>query len=571
MNPSSAMSLEFGQSFTDASDGGCFDILLPQFQARQTLTLQKSPPPACHHISMSSCDQSMTGDVEGGCFDIDVIHSPRLSTILSPRLSTIPDYEIDTNYSIMTINTPTTARTSFSMSVGSGYDTPFDVFTPPETPAPHSDWDLKEATESGSESESESESESVLSFEELSCSSSSSSSVPMADLLCQMQSCEEEISLAEHGYRSIGNISDTLQGTLIKAEIIRSTKENAHIGDVGSMVAIKRAEKKLVAEKIVVEKADDEQKEDISIVVDENIVKEARVLKYLTFQNKCPYKDKIATFVEFFEDDTYYYLVTEYVEGITLREFMEQAVQYIGDGSLSRKKYICSVKSILWQLVSTLRWMHEAHRCVHLDLTMSSIMLTPENHMQIFEQAVKGKMAINKSLIVKLVDFGVSEIYPPGTINFNCSKMCLTLDQFQCRCPNQQMERSYNAKAHDMWCVGHLFFELMTASKLYTVQELFYADKSNGGLKALMTNQLRPYLKRVGLMQCFTAKQFALVEGLLTMDEEHRWTAAQVTESGWYAGQYRNKYLKSLKSKIKSDASKAAADIQDFPFYCDNE
>jgi len=202
---------------------------------------------------------------------------------------------------------------------------------------------------------------------------------------------------------------------------------------------------------------------------------------------------------------------------------------------------------------------------------MSSIMLTPENDRPIFEQREDdGNVIINKSLMVKMVDFGAAEIYPVGTKNFDCDKMCITLDQYQCRSPKQQQDLTYSAKAHDMWCVGQLFFELMTGSKLYTVQDVFLGFEGNGGLKALMTNQLRPYLIQIGLGQCFTLKQFALLNGLLNVDEEQRWTAAQVTESGWYSGHYRNKYIKSLKSKIKSDALKAAADIPDipdFPFY----
>merc|ERR1719300_98938 len=115
-------------------------------------------------------------------------------------------------------------------------------------------------------------------------------------------------------------ICDTLQGTLLKAEIIQSTKDNQHFGEVGSLVAIKRVEKALVDKGIIVEATEDEfQKELFSITVDENIQKAARVLEYLTLKNKCPC-DKIAKFVEFFEDATYYYLVTEYVEGITLKE-----------------------------------------------------------------------------------------------------------------------------------------------------------------------------------------------------------------------------------------------------------
>ena len=73
--------------------------------------------------------------------------------------------------------------------------------------------------------------------------------------------------------------------------------------------------------------------------------------------------DAIAKFVEFFEDATYYYTVMEYVDGITLEYFLEKSQEYLKKGTLTRKDYTSMAKYIMWQLVATLRWMHEAHQC----------------------------------------------------------------------------------------------------------------------------------------------------------------------------------------------------------------
>jgi len=224
------------------------------------------------------------------------------------------------------------------------------------------------------------------------------------------------------------------------------------------------------------------------------------------------------------------------------------------------------VKFIIWQLIATLRWMHEAHQCVHLDLCMSNIMLTTTDDRGIFEASKDGKMRINSNLSIKLVDFGVAEVYPVGSASFLCDKTCLSLDQYQNRCPNQLTEQMYDAKAHDMWCAGHILFQLMTGSKLYTVEDTFMIE---GGLRALFEGKLKSHLSKVGLLSCFMMRPFAVLKGLLAIEEADRWTAAQVMEHQWFHN-YHRRYAKSLESKIDSDALKwqiAARQMDDFPFY----
>lgn len=132
----------------------------------------------------------------------------------------------------------------------------------------------------------------------------------------------------------------------------------------------------------------------------------------------------------------------------------------------------------------------------------------------------------------------------------------LSLDQYQNRCPNQlrmanevldeYQEKMYDAKAHDMWCAGHILFELMTGSKLYSVEDTFEIE---GGLQALFEGNLKDHLKEIGLLKCFMTRSFAVLQGLLTVDEKERYTAAQVTEHKWFSN-YHRRYAKSLKTKI---------------------
>ena len=125
----------------------------------------------------------------------------------------------------------------------------------------------------------------------------------------------------------------------------------------------------------------------------------------------------------------------------------------------------------------------------------------------------------------------------------------LSLDQCQSQCPNQLSGQIYDAKAHDMWCLGHILFELMTGSKLYVSEDIFDIDNPDGGLKALYDGSLPQYLKSIGLLECFMMRSFSVLKGLLTVDESQRWSASKVIEHSWFKI-YHQKYAQSLNHKI---------------------
>jgi len=91
-----------------------------------------------------------------------------------------------------------------------------------------------------------------------------------------------------------------------------------------------------------------------------------------------------------------------------------------------------------------------------------------------------------------------------------------------------------------------------------------------GGLEALLEGDLKSYLREVGLLNCFKTRPFAVLQGLLAVDENKRLTAAQVTEHQWFSN-YHRRYNKSMEMRINTDALKwqnAAEDLlENFPFY----
>jgi len=259
------------------------------------------------------------------------------------------------------------------------------------------------------------------------------------------------------------------------------------------------------------------------------------------------------------------------VDGMTLQKFVEHTRELIGDGSISQSSHAATVQFIMWQLVTTIRWMHEAQQCVHLDLNLSNVMLTADDDRGIFIESDDGSVTVNGNVSIKLLDFGVAERYRVDAERFECHKQSLSLEHHEAQCPNLLRGQSYDAKAHDMWCLGQMLFVLMTGRQLYGPEDLFDFEDPDGALKALCDGKLARYLKSEGLLQCFRARSFAVLEGLLSIEEEDRWTAAKVVEHSWFKS-YHAKYGPSLELKMKRDALKLqneAASMQQIPFYDD--
>ena len=155
------------------------------------------------------------------------------------------------------------------------------------------------------------------------------------------------------GYRLIEEISDTIQGKMLKCKVIK--KQNKK--NIGDYVAIKKINKDLFNQNIAIE-------DGMNVIVDENIVKEAVIQHYLTgmFTSSVlcflsitynyyhlqllsltvantPIGCYITKFYDFFEDKAFYYLVMEYVSGITLKDFVAKAHEYIRSKRLRLKQW----------------------------------------------------------------------------------------------------------------------------------------------------------------------------------------------------------------------------------------
>ena len=118
--------------------------------------------------------------------------------------------------------------------------------------------------------------------------------------ISETEEMQQDVLFAEHGYTKIGKICDTLQGELIKAKTNFCSIDCKY-----EYVAIKKICKKLTRDKIAYDH-DQDSNTDIQFCVQEDIQKEAAILKHLTLDNQSTF-NYIVQFIEFFESEDYYY------------------------------------------------------------------------------------------------------------------------------------------------------------------------------------------------------------------------------------------------------------------------
>lgn len=101
------------------------------------------------------------------------------------------------------------------------------------------------------------------------------------------------------------------------------------------------------------------------------------------------------------------YLVTEYVDGCALSEFVKRAHEYIAADKLSRDEYSECIKHVMWQLVHTIKWLHSTMKCVHMDLCCDNVMVSGIHFVPDPEDDT---VQLDGKAVIKLIDFGVAEV-----------------------------------------------------------------------------------------------------------------------------------------------------------------
>ena len=143
-------------------------------------------------------------------------------------------------------------------------------------------------------------------------------------------------NLNVHGHKPRNSNSFSLSSQRAsKANIWNDTEFQAQ------HVAIKKVDKQIL-------QINQNHKKNCNQDPDENIMKEAIILHYLSVMNKPP-ADNLCEFIEFIETDSDYYLIEQH-GGIKLGTFVKSAHGYIQQKKLKLKHWRITAKFIFWQL-----------------------------------------------------------------------------------------------------------------------------------------------------------------------------------------------------------------------------
>eukprot|EP01084_Bolivina_argentea_P114614 204015_1 len=385
----------------------------------------------------------------------------------------------------------------------------------------------------------------------------------------------DETILAMHGFKKIRKMKDSLQGAIYYGETIKGH-------DIVQQLKIPKAKKRRVVIKKTLKSMHNKRisrQDDMNIIVDENIVKEAIILHHLTVDNN-PAGSAICKLISFFESAKAYYIVVEYCGSDSLKDFVDKAHAYIKEGKLavSHWKKIC--KYVAWQIAATLYWMHHDMNCAHLDLTLDNIIV---NNGNFIVNESDGSITIDRNLSCKIIDFGLSEIFADETMKnkpyfkydpdegllglFHVNSKYSIASNHQC--PEIFNEEVYDARKADMWSLGVVMFYMHFG--LYPYEQQLTTDS---GYWSCKHNKIGLFLDMKHLSHLYNTKLIALLSGCLCVEEEERFNIGKVITNVWfktYFKRYADKMQEQSRQQLEKNGNNKRKMDQNIPYYKPSE
>jgi len=218
-----------------------------------------------------------------------------------------------------------------------------------------------------------------------------------------------------------------------------------------------------------------------TLVVQEDVVKEAALLSLLTQDNECP--ASIVRFRRLLHTNKNYYLVME-DGGLPLFEFVIKCHELIKNKVLRVSHWKSVVRVIFAQMLQCVQYIHAKKVC-HFDISLENFCIN-DVEISLLEQA-DGSEVINFALDdihVKLCDFGLAE-------KFACSMLANKyVGKTGYKSPEvTKRKKDFDAKANDVWCLGVTLFMMLTGAAPWLV-----ADVSDELFVCTMKGKMKPVL-----------------------------------------------------------------------------
>jgi len=181
------------------------------------------------------------------------------------------------------------------------------------------------------------------------------------------------------------------------------------------------------------------------IKVNENIVKEAKILKYLTSLNgNIP---GLTKFIDFWNDDKNFFLIMEY-GGESLFQHIMIMHKNIRQNKLQISIWKEHVKILFKQMCLFINWLHNAKIC-HLDISLENL-------------SIKGCEFENGKFIshgqIYFIDYGVATYFGNSKTFDNCT---LFVGKESYQSPKLYDNKPFNASKADIWSIGVVLFMML--------------------------------------------------------------------------------------------------------------
>ena len=154
-----------------------------------------------------------------------------------------------------------------------------------------------------------------------------------------------------------------------------------------------------------------------------------------------------------------------------------------------------------------------------------------------------------ENVTVKIFDFGCSEIFKNN--DFRCDKFATALNRIQLA-PKMHDYHQYDARKADLWAFGIMLYEALIGQKPFETIPIGSGKDDNSGHDAIYSGKVREYMESQGMMSLLSGKQsvddqvLVLLEGLLNVDEDKRWTASEVIKATYFEPYYKAYYSEIL-------------------------
>jgi non-specific serine/threonine protein kinase len=207
----------------------------------------------------------------------------------------------------------------------------------------------------------------------------------------------------------------------------------------------------------------------------------------------------IAEFFDFFEDESFHFIVLEYVGNGSLFDYIQSKKQI--------KEEI--VRRIFMQLLSVLQYLHEVKNIIHRDLKPQNIML-------------------DENFNIRLIDFGLSI----------CLRASYDVPPRQCGspyyiAPEMILEQPHTYKS-DLWSAGNILYVMISGSPTF--------------LENSLESLFRLIIKNEPDYSNFSSTLAEVLKSLLSKHPQKRANVLQIKEYEWFHG--RKYFTKSSRSKL---------------------